>query len=267
MTTLCVSDVSLGYGHRSVLSGVSLGDISDGAVIGVLGPNGAGKSTLLRAIAGLGSYTGGIVLDGRPVSQMSVARRARQVGYLPQDLPQATSLVAYEAVVSACRAVRPDYSMQDVNAAVEQVFDSLDIRDLAFRTLNQLSGGQRQLVGLAQVIVKRPTVLLLDEPTSSLDLRWQLGVFKTVRRIVGELSGVALIALHDINLAMRHCDGIALLSDGRLQAHGPPSKAMTGETLRQAYGIDGRIELCSQGVPIAIADGVVGTGRRAATEP
>jgi iron complex transport system ATP-binding protein len=254
MASLKIENLTLAYPGKSVLTGVSLPEIPPGSLVGVLGPNGVGKSTLLRALAGLGPYAGTALLDDEALDRMTHFRRAQRVGYLPQALPQETSLVAYEAVLSACRAVRPDLPKARIDAAVERVFDVLGIRPLAFQALNKMSGGQRQMVGLAQVMVRRPSVMLLDEPTSALDLRWQLTVLDTVRMILGRHGGLCLMALHDINLAIRHCDFIALFGGGRLLAFGPPAKAVTAEALSQAYGIAGRVETCSRGLPFVVTE-------------
>tara|TARA_R110000868_G_scaffold104557_2_gene287928 strand:+ start:13216 stop:14016 length:801 start_codon:yes stop_codon:yes gene_type:complete len=265
MVDLSVTNLCLAYGRKTVLEDVSLPAFAPGSMIGLLGPNGVGKSTLLRSLAGLESYRGDIRLDGEALRDLSHARRAGRIGYLPQTLPQGTSLAAYEAVISAYRAVRPDLPKAEIEAAVEDVFDLLGIRDIAFQALNKMSGGQRQMVGLAQVIVRRPAILLLDEPTSALDLRWQLNVLMVVRRIVEAQGGLCLMALHDINLALRHCDRIALFSDGRLLACGPAGQAMTSETLRQAYGVVGRVEQCSTGTPFVVTDGIASPADLAGT--
>lgn len=256
MTSLLIENVGVGYPGKPVLAGITLPEIAPGSLVGVLGPNGVGKSTLLRALAGLVPYSGRAAVNGEPLDRMTHFRRAQRVGYLPQALPQETSLVAYEAVLSACRAVRPDLAAARVDVAVERVFDLLDIRGIAFQALNKMSGGQRQMVGLAQVIVRRPSVMLLDEPTSALDLRWQFTVLETVRMILARHEGLCLMALHDINLAIRHCDFIALFGDGRLLAFGPPAQAVTAEALVKAYGVAGRIETCSRGLPFVVTEPV-----------
>lgn len=256
MAALSIDGVSVGYGGRNVLNDITMPLLEDGTVLGILGPNGVGKSTLLRALAGLQSFRGLVHLNGERVEQMPYLKRAGMIGYLPQALPQATTLIAYEAVVSACRAVRPDLQRIEVEHAVEAVFDQLGIRHLAFQALGKLSGGQRQMVGLAQVLVREPKLLLLDEPTSALDLRWQLNVIGVISEIVQANGGICLMALHDINLAMRHCNRLMVLSRAGVLAEGTPAEAITTETLQQAYGVIGRIETCSQGRPYLVTDQV-----------
>lgn len=253
---LAIDNITVGYRSKQVIGGLTLSDIEPGSLVGILGPNGAGKSTLLKAVAGLHPHQGSIRVMGDEVTAMKRRARSLAIGYLPQTLPLQTTLVAYEAVYSACRAVRPDLTRQQAELAVEKTFRRLGITHLAMSGLNELSGGQRQMVGLAQILVREPPVMLLDEPTSALDLRWQLGVLDVVREITAENGHCCLVALHDLNLAMRHCDRIAVMRDGALIADGPPTEAMTSEVLRQAYAVEGRIELCSQGSPHVITDRV-----------
>jgi len=254
MTTLSIQNLTLSYGAKQILSGIHLDEIKPGSLVGVLGPNGVGKSTFVRAIAGLGNYQGNILLNGENIEGLPQITRSGLVGYLPQTLPQGTTLLAYEAILSACRAVRPDLSTIQVDALIEEIFDILEIRHLAFSPMNKLSGGQRQMVGLAQIIVRKPSLLLLDEPTSALDLRWQLGVFNVVKSLLKQRNGICLMPIHDINLALRHCDQIALFAKGGLLAFGPPKEAMTAENLRLAYRVEGRVEYCSKGNPFVLAE-------------
>ncbi len=256
---LSLHNVSVGYGRRTILADLKLPPVPPGSLVAVIGPNAAGKSTLLRAIAGMGRASGRIELNGEDLGAMAMHRRVRLVGYLPQALPQGTSLVAYEAVLSACRAVRPDLSIAQAEMAIDEVFGSLGLRHLALRRLSEMSGGQRQMIGLAQALVRRPQLLLLDEPTSALDLRWQLAVLETVRGIAERERSIALLAMHDLNLALRCCDLVVVLAHGRLLTAGPPCEAMSPDVLRRAYGIEGRVERCSQGFPIVLSDRAVPT--------
>lgn len=259
MSGLVLRDVCVGYRNRAVLEGVTT-DLAPGTVAAVVGPNAVGKSTLMRAIAGLHMIgRGDIVLNDESLTRASAPERAKIAAYMPQTLPQATSLVAYESVFSANRAIHPDLSRTKIESAIEDVFDRLGIRKLAFRRLNEMSGGQRQMVGLAQVIVRQPKLLLLDEPTSALDLRWQLRVLEAVRAVATRDGAVCLMAMHDLNLAFRFTDRVILLGSGRVLADGDPAEMMTADLLKAAYGVVGRVERCSLGFPLVLVD-------RAATE-
>lgn len=254
---LSLSALTAGYGRRVVLDGIDLPRVQSGLLVAVIGSNGAGKSTLLKSLVGLHAAGGRAELDGVDLLRMPMWQRVREVGYLPQALPQGSSIIAYEAVLSALRAIRPDLSRAESDHRIETVFDTLELRPLALQRLSELSGGQRQMVGLAQVIVRHPRLLLLDEPTSALDLRWQLSVLETVRRIAEDKRAICLIAIHDINLALRFCDQVMVLGDGGVIAAGLPADALDAAVLHRAYGVEGRVEQCSKGFRIVLADRAV----------
>ena len=180
--------------------------------------------------------------------------RMKNIAYLPQTLPQTSTLVAYELIQSACRAGAEALDGTALNARVEQVFERLGIRHLALRKMREMSGGQRQMIGLAQILVRRPKLLLLDEPTSALDLHWQLNVLQAVREETRNYRAIAFVASHDLNLALRFCDQLLILADGGVLAMGAPGEVLTPDYLRSAYGIEGRVESCSRGYPIVLAD-------------
>ena len=250
--------LSAGYARQPVIAGLNLEQVAPGSLVALVGPNAVGKSTLLKAIAGLRPVRGQVLLDGVDLSTLGQRERLRRVGYLPQALPQATSLVAYESLLSSLRASRPDWSAAAAEAAIAAVCTTLGLDALALRPLNQLSGGQRQMIGLAQVLVRAPRLLLLDEPTSALDLRWQLQVLQAVRALVDQGQTLAMIAVHDLNLALRFCDRIVVLGReqgaSRLLAAGRPAEVLTPALLARAYGVRARIEQCSAGHPLVLAD-------------
>ncbi len=251
---LDVKGVSLSYGRTAVISDLTLTGFEPGELVGILGANGVGKSTFLRAVAGMGRYSGRISMKGEDLRALSAPERAASIGYVPQTAPQSSNFVAYEFVISACRSAVPDLSRDVLEERTEQVFQTLGLQDLAFRRLNRMSGGQRQLVGLSQILVRDPDLMLLDEPSTGLDLRWQIVVFDLFRARLRERGGLCLAALHDMNLALRHCDRLAVLADGGLIAFGAPAEVMTPDVLRRAFGVEGRIEVGSQGTPIAVID-------------
>ncbi len=252
---LHITDAVAGYGAKRVLDGLTLPPVPPGTVLGLLGANGSGKSTLLKTVAGLLGGSGSLRLDEHDLRRLSPAVRARLVGYLPQTLMRPSSLVVYEVLLSALRATCPELTRAQVERRLENVLRAMSIIGLAFQPLGSLSGGQRQMVGLAQVLVREPRLMLLDEPTSALDLRWQIAVLDRVRREAADRGAVVLIAIHDINLALRFCDRVAVLGGGLIAA-GSPADALTPEILRRAFGVAARIEACSHGRPIVLTDGV-----------
>lgn len=252
---LALHGLACGYRDKLVLENLNVPEIAPGSLVALVGANAAGKSTLLRTLAGqLAPLGGDVMLGGESLFALPEHRRRKRVAYLPQTLPLGSSLYAWEAVLAASRATRSDLSARAAEAEIEALFHRLGLAHIALRRLNQLSGGQRQLVGLAQLIVRQPQVLLLDEPTSALDPRWQLAVFDIVREEARQRGALALLAIHDLNLALRFCDRVLVLSEGQLLADGSPGEAMTPAVLRAAYHIEGRVERCSQGGTLVVAD-------------
>jgi iron complex transport system ATP-binding protein len=255
MTTgLQIEHLTAGYPGRPVLQDVTLPAVPAGTLVAVVGPNAVGKSTLLKAVAGLRPSQGRVLLEGADLATLPSRERLRRVGYLPQALPQSTSLVAYETWQSALRAGRSEWSSAQREAAIESVVAALGLQALALRRLDELSGGQRQMVGLAQVIVRAPRLLLLDEPTSALDLRWQLQVLQAVRAMVQQQGATGLVAVHDLNLALRFCQHVLVLGGGSVLAAGDPAEVLTPPLLQRAYGVLARVERCSEGNLLVLAD-------------
>lgn len=255
---LQVSDLSTGYRGRKVIQGLSLPAIRAGELHSLVGPNAAGKSTLMRALAGLQPATGSVRLGGRELMGLSLAEHARRITYMPQTLPQGVALSVLESVVSALRA-SPTGEESLGHAAIEQravaVLERIGIVRLALEGLDQLSGGQRQLVSLAQALVREPRVLLLDEPISALDLQHQLRVMRLVHELARERRMIVLVVLHDLQVAARWSDSIVMLADGEVAAAGTPAEAITPDTLARVYGVSARVERCSRsGLQIMVDD-------------
>lgn len=253
-TGFALEQLTAGYPSRPVLQDVTLPGVPAGTLVAVVGPNAVGKSTLLKAVAGLRPAQGRVWLEGTDLATLAPRERLHRVGYLPQALPQSTSLVAYETWQSALRASRSAWSAAQREAAIESVVATLGLQALALRRLDELSGGQRQMVGLAQVIVRAPRLLLLDEPTSALDLRWQLQVLQAVRALVRQQGAIGLVAVHDLNLALRFCQHVLVLGGGNVLAAGDPAEVLTPALLQRAYGVRARVERCSEGHLLVLAD-------------
>ncbi|NSL54541.1 ABC transporter ATP-binding protein [Uliginosibacterium aquaticum] len=255
MSGLTIHALDAGYRKHRVIHALDLPTLAPGSLLALVGANAAGKSTLLRTLAGLLPAQGGRATLGEAnLLSLDALERRRLLGYLPQSLPSAASLYAWETVQAALRATRPGISRREADRLGEQLFERLGLQALAMQRMNVLSGGQRQMVGLAQLIVREPQLLLLDEPTSALDPRWQLELLGAVREMARSHGLIAVLALHDLNLALRFCDRVLVLGEGRVLAEGRPAEFMTPGVLRAAYGVEGRVETCSQGATVVYID-------------
>lgn len=253
---LRIEHFSTGYPKRQVIADLSVPMLPRGQITVLLGPNGSGKSTLLRSLAGLNPAQGKLWLDDSDLMQMPFARRAEKVVYLPQSLPAGVHLHVLESIIVAQRA-SGGRSNAGSEAEVMVLLEQLGIAHLALSYLDQLSGGQKQLVGLAQSLIRQPALLLLDEPLSALDLNYQFHVMDLVRRETRKRNIVTVVVVHDINIALRHGDHVLMLQDGDLIADGVPEQVITSQSLARVYGVRGRIERCSQGTPQVLIDGLV----------
>ena len=254
-----VNDLKVAYRSRTIIEKLTLSPIAPGQLVSLLGPNGTGKSTLLKAMAGLLPPRHGTVrLNGTDLASLDFRERARHVVYLPQSLPASVHLRVMESVLVAARASSLSQEAEHVTLeAVMALLKRLGVDHLAMRYLDQLSGGQKQLVGIAQALIRRPRLLLLDEPLSALDLNYQFHVMDLLRQETHEHGLITLIVLHDLNIALRHSDGCILIRKGALLGQGVPAEVITGQALAECYGVRARVERCSQGVPQVIVDGLM----------
>ena len=248
--TMQLQDLGAAYGDRTIISGVSTPPLRGGELVAVLGPNAAGKSTLFRRIAGLVDGPGQVRLEG--------TRQGRAgISYMPQDGSSSPALSVHDALLLA-RMQGRSLRVGDADLALaDSALAELQITDLAFQRLGELSGGQRQLAAIAQVLVRQPEVLLMDEPTSALDLQRQLQVLGMLRRLARRDGLLVLVAIHDLNQALRHADQALVVAGGRLQACGPVEEVITAGLLREVYRVDARIERCSRAQPLVLVDGPV----------
>ena len=232
-----LKDISAGYPGRLVLEGVSL-TIRPGRVLALLGPNGCGKSTLLRTVPGLLPALGGeILLDGRPLGEYSSRQTAQKIAYLPQSRA-VPSITARRMVLHGRFPYLPyprRYRKEDY-AAADRALAAADALELADRPLPELSGGQRQKVYLAMALAQETETVLMDEPTTYLDVRHQLEILALTRRLAGAGRAVALV-LHDLCLALSMADEIAVLGEGRLLALDGPEEIYRSGVLERVMGV------------------------------
>ncbi len=249
MVALALKDVGATYGRRTVLSKIGIDTIDSGSMTAVIGPNAAGKSTLFKRIASLISGPGVVTLSG-------TERGDRAICYMPQDTGANAVLTVYESVLLSAKQGGGWRVQDDELEDIDRILKALRIEPLAFRGLGELSGGQRQLVALAQALVRKPDVLLMDEPTSALDLHRQIEVLGFVGDLARKTGMIVLIALHDLNHALRYCQNTIVISDGTMVTSGKTFDVITPDMLRDVYKVRARIETCSQGEPFLLVDGV-----------
>lgn len=250
-----ITQLSVRRGERQIIEALDVPPLQAGSLTALVGPNGAGKSTLIHALAGLLKYSGEVTLNGTLLNGLNPLARSHKVGLLPQTLPQCVGLSAFELLLGSLQIAGT--GRQESLARIEKVLARLQLSALAFRQLDTLSGGQRQMIALAQVLVREPELMLLDEPTSALDLRWQLAVLSAISEEVRTKQKIAVLALHDLNLALRICDRILVLHQGRIVADGAPIAVLNSQLLASVYGIAGRIEHSSQGRPYLFVDHLI----------
>ncbi len=239
-TAVHVKDVSVGYGERTVLDTLNV-DIKRGAVTSIVGPNGCGKSTLLRTMSRLLNPTKGeIVLDGKSIHDIPTRKLATQLGLLPQT-PIAPDGIVVADLVGRGRTphqgILGRWSQQDYDIVAEAL-ETTGISDLAERSIDELSGGQRQRVWIAMALAQRTDTLLLDEPTTYLDVKHQLDVLDLLTELNRDRGTTIVMVLHDLNLAARYSDELVAVSGGKVFAHGHPREVITKENVKSVFGID-----------------------------
>jgi iron complex transport system ATP-binding protein len=233
----------LAYGDRVVVDGLDL-EVLDGTVTAVIGPNGCGKSTLLRALGRLLTPRGGaVLLDGRRIDRLPTREVARVLGVLPQS-PQAPDGLTVADLVARGRHPHQRWYRQwstDDEAAVAEALRLTGMLEFAERDLDQLSGGQRQRAWISMALAQGTDLLLLDEPTTHLDLAHQIDVLDLVTRLHREAGRTVVMVLHELNLAARYAGRLIAMREGRVVAHGAPADVLTEDLVRTVFDLDARV--------------------------
>ncbi|MCV2491609.1 ABC transporter ATP-binding protein [Geodermatophilus sp. YIM 151500] len=250
---LVARDLTLGYGDRVVVEHLDL-DVVDRGITAVIGPNGCGKSTLLRALGRLLRPQGGeVLLDGRRIDRLPTREVARTLGMLPQT-PVAPEGLTVADLVARGRHPHQAWFRQwsrDDEAVVAEAMTWTGVLDLADRPVDALSGGQRQRAWIAMALAQGTDLLLLDEPTTHLDLAHAVDVLDLVDQLHHDRGRTVVMVLHDLSLAARYADHLVAMRDGRIVAQGPPREVITPELLSEVFGLSAAV------LPDPVSDGVL----------
>lgn len=240
---ITVRDLSLGYRERIVIDDLSL-HLAAGEYLGLVGPNGSGKSTLLRAMARLLAPRGGtVLLDGQDINRMPSIEVARRMAVLPQGPVAPTGITVRELVTQGRfphrhALARPTHTDAD---AVNEALELTALTTFADRYVDKLSGGERQRAWIALTIAQRADILLLDEPTTFLDIGHQFELLELIDRLRVERNLTVAVVLHDLNQAARFCDRLLVLSRGGIIATGTPREVLTETLLAECFGVTATI--------------------------
>jgi iron complex transport system ATP-binding protein len=230
-----VNGISFAYKSLEVLRDIRF-KVARGEILAVLGPNGVGKTTLLKCINSiLRPSSGSVLIDRESVFSLGSSEIARRIGYVAQRA-ETSRLIAFDAILMG-RQPHIHWNVSDRDLAiVDGAIKLLDLRHLAMRYIDQMSGGELQKVALARALVQEPKLLLLDEPTSNLDLKNQVEILKIIRRIVREHEVAAIMTMHDLNKALRYADTYLFLKNGIIFSAGKVCE-VRAETIQAVYGL------------------------------
>lgn len=237
MVKITINDLTFSYNSSAILDGLDL-VVQGSEVLGLVGPNGSGKTTLIKCIDRILKPKGSILLDGQEIDRMTQQEIARHFGYVPQSSSTPLSTTVFDTVLMG-RRPHINWRVSDIDLEkVAETLELLHLEDLAMRDFSQLSGGQKQKVLLARALCQEPEVLLLDEPTSNLDMRHQLEVMEMIAALVKGKKISAVMALHDLNLAAMFVDKLAILKDGKIYGAGTPADLLNAKNIKEVYGVE-----------------------------
>lgn len=253
MTSLALENVSVEYTDRMAVRAFT-DTVRPGEWLCIIGPNGAGKSSLLKAVAGLTSHSGRILVDGAPLKARSSRRRAQLVAYVPQSPVLPPGMTGAEYVLLGRNPFVTHFGTESAHdfAMVDDVVERLDLADLVARDVETLSGGERQRLVIARAIAQEAPILLLDEPTSALDIGHQQQALELVDRLRREHGLTVVSAMHDLTLAGIYSDRLVLMHEGSTVASGTAEEVLRPETLGEFYGVNVRVHREPDGTVIVV---------------
>lgn len=235
-----LENVAYSYDSVKAINGISF-EIESGKVLCLVGPNGSGKTTLLKLIASLIKPSeGAIYLDGENISSYAQIEIAKAVSYSDPHLPKTLPMRVIDFILTSrypFHKVFQYFEGEDDLKVVESISKDLGIQQLLDRRIDQLSSGELQRVVIATALAKRPRILLLDEPSAFLDIRYRFEIMNLVKKYTRERNSVTVVALHDLHIASLYCDTVALLSSGRVVSYGTPSMVFSSDIIEKVYGV------------------------------
>ena len=242
-----VEDFRFSYGREEILKGISLQ--AESGLTTIIGPNGAGKSTFVKCLAGvLKPSSGAASFGGENLLTVKGMKTDVRMAYMPQEQPHFTSLSVLEVVLlGRVRELGLKVNEKDIDTAYGSL-ERLNLEEFAKRPFNELSGGQSQMVMIAQCLASEPDFIILDEPINNLDIRRELEMFEVMDEITRKDNLTTLMILHDINMASKYSDNLAVFREGEMHSFGKPADIISEEMLRDVYGIEAHVEMC-RGVP------------------
>lgn len=237
-----ISNLGVSYGKKDVIKDISA-IFKGGEMVSVIGPNGAGKTTMVKAVARLTSHRGKVEVTKKDGSKVS----HENFTYVPQMSISKINLTVFEMVLLG-RIKNLTWKVEQVHLdAVTKILDELRLTPLSYTPFSSLSGGQKQMVIMAQALVSKPKVLILDEPTSALDLNHQLQVMDIAMKYTKKAGAITIIVLHDIGLASRYSDQIVLLNDGYFVKQGNPEQVLDSKLLEKIYNVEVDVSINQNG--------------------
>lgn len=243
-----IKNLKFGYNSKPVLNNINMKALP-GKITTIIGPNATGKSTLLKCISGILKPEGSILLDGKEINNSKKENITELMSYLSQDSFNRAVLTVFEVVLLGRIHSLSLKVSDDELELVWKVLKDFGIDELASRYLSELSGGQRQMVFIAQALVREPLILILDEPTSSQDLQHQLEILDLIRDLTIKRNITTLMTLHHLDLAARYADELFVLNNGEVYASGKPESVLTQEMLKIVYGVNARINIDDDAIP------------------
>ena len=246
---LSVDKIEFSYGNATVLKDVNF-KVKKGDFVSILGVNGSGKSTLMKCINRILKFKEGMIfVEDRDLKKMKDIEIARKIGYVPQS-SETGFVTVFDAVLLGRKPyIKWDVSKKDIELT-ENILEVMNLEEYALRYINELSGGELQKVVIARALVQEPQILLLDEPTSDLDLKNQLEVMSIIREVSNTHNIASIVVMHDINLALRYSDKFIILKEGQVFTTGG-KEVITPEIIKETYGVDVHVEKF-EGIPMII---------------